>query len=250
MADGKRIKMLRLKKGITQVDLAAEVHITKQTLYKYENGIITNIPSDKIEELARVLNTTPAYLMGWDDDPNCQNKAEDEAVIYLSKAYNNSYEDHVKSKSIEETKDTESALLKEPAAPRPKGVKIPIMGSITADSPVGVAENIVDYEEIPADMAGIAAHFGLKIKDDSMLPEIQDGDTVIVRKQDDVESGEIAIILVSHHEATCKKVLKKEHTMILQPLNSNYDPMIYTEAEVTALPVQIIGKVVELRRKF
>ena len=65
---GTRIKQLREQKGISQSDLARMVGITKQSLYKYENAIITNIPSSKIESLASKLDTTPAYLMGWVDE--------------------------------------------------------------------------------------------------------------------------------------------------------------------------------------
>lgn len=67
---GSRIKSARLKAGISQVDLAQSVGILKQTLYKYENGIITNIPSDKIEKISIVCNVTPAYIMGWESQDN------------------------------------------------------------------------------------------------------------------------------------------------------------------------------------
>ena len=66
---GLRIKELRHKAGLTQTDLAKLIGVSKQNLYKYENGIITNIPSDKIEALANVLDTTPGYLMGWSEKP-------------------------------------------------------------------------------------------------------------------------------------------------------------------------------------
>lgn len=65
MTKGERIKELRQKAGISQVELAKRIGVSKQTLYKYENNIITNIPSDKIELLSNVLNTTPEYIMGW-----------------------------------------------------------------------------------------------------------------------------------------------------------------------------------------
>lgn len=65
---GKRIKELRTKNNISQTELADKVNISKQTLYKYENDIVTNIPSDKIENIAMILNTTPGYLMGWETD--------------------------------------------------------------------------------------------------------------------------------------------------------------------------------------
>ena len=64
---GKRIKSARESVRLSQTELANKIGVSKQTLYKYENGIITNIPSDKIEAISRAVNVTPAYLMGWDD---------------------------------------------------------------------------------------------------------------------------------------------------------------------------------------
>lgn len=65
MTVGERLKHLREQLGMSQVDLASKINVSKQTLYKYENDIITNIPSDKIESAAKVCNVSPAYLMGW-----------------------------------------------------------------------------------------------------------------------------------------------------------------------------------------
>lgn len=66
MSKGKRIKQRRESIGLSQVDVADRIGVSKQTLYKYENDIVTNIPSDKIEALAKALNTSPEYLMGWE----------------------------------------------------------------------------------------------------------------------------------------------------------------------------------------
>lgn len=68
MTVGERIKELRLKLGVSQVDFADKINVSKQTLYKYENDIITNIPSDKIEKIADVCGVSPAHIMGWDND--------------------------------------------------------------------------------------------------------------------------------------------------------------------------------------
>ena len=68
MTKGQRIRSLRETLMISQTDLAEKIQVSKQTLYKYENDIVTNIPSDKIEALAVELNTTPSYLMGWPGD--------------------------------------------------------------------------------------------------------------------------------------------------------------------------------------
>lgn len=67
MTIGDRIKKRRIELGISQVKLSDMVDISKQTLYKYENNVITNIPSDKVELIAKCLSVSPAYLMGWLD---------------------------------------------------------------------------------------------------------------------------------------------------------------------------------------
>lgn len=68
MTVGDRIKERREYLGISQIDLAKQIHVLKQTLYKYEMNIVTNIPSDKIEEMAKILKVSPAYLMGWEEN--------------------------------------------------------------------------------------------------------------------------------------------------------------------------------------
>lgn len=66
MTKGERIKHLRIRKGITQSEMAAALNTTKQTISKYEKGIVTNIPSDRIESMAKLLETTPEYILGWE----------------------------------------------------------------------------------------------------------------------------------------------------------------------------------------
>lgn len=73
MTISNKIKRLRKAAKISQVELAKKLGTTKQTIYKYENGLITNIPSDKIEIMASLFDTTPQYLMGWEDLPNANN---------------------------------------------------------------------------------------------------------------------------------------------------------------------------------
>ncbi len=72
MNKGERIKKIRTEKGFSQTELANLAGISKQNLYKYENSIITNIPSDKIETIARLCDTTPAYIMGWEDNADTE----------------------------------------------------------------------------------------------------------------------------------------------------------------------------------
>lgn len=136
----------------------------------------------------------------------------------------------------------------EPSVPGSKW--IPVLGTIPAGTPVEAIEDILDYEEITPQMASQGEHFALKIKGQSMEPKISDGDVVIVRKQDDCENGEIAVVLVNGDEATVKRIKKRPEGLMLIPNNPAYEPMFYSNAEIESLPVRIIGKVVELRAKF
>ena len=99
-------------------------------------------------------------------------------------------------------------------------------------------------------MAKTGEYFGLKIRGDSMEPRICDGDVVIVRQQDDAESGDIVIAMVNGDDATCKRLVKYASSIALVSLNTKYEPMMFTNEEIMSKPVRVIGKVVELRGKF
>lgn len=133
---------------------------------------------------------------------------------------------------------------------KPKGIRIPVLGNVAAGIPIEAIEEIVDYEEISEEMASRGEFFGLKIKGSSMEPRIKEGDVVIVRQQSDIESGDVAIVLVNGDSATCKKVVINDSGITLIPFNPAYEPTFYTAEQVINLPVRIIGKVVELRGKF
>lgn len=131
-----------------------------------------------------------------------------------------------------------------------RGISIPVLGKVAAGLPIEAIENIIDYEEISREQARYGEYFGLMLKGHSMEPRMCEGDIVIVRKQENVNSGEIAIVLVNGSEATCKKIRKTGDGIMLIPLNPNYDPLFYNHQEIEELPVRIIGKVVELRAKY
>lgn len=125
-----------------------------------------------------------------------------------------------------------------------------VYGTIPAGIPIECIEDIIDTEEISSDMLkGNKEYFGLKVKGNSMYPEYLDGDTLILEKVDDCESGQDCVVMVNGNDGTFKRVFKNETGIILQPLNSEFQPLIYTNEQIQSLPVRVIGKVVELRRK-
>lgn len=133
---------------------------------------------------------------------------------------------------------------------KPQGLKIPVLGTVAAGIPISAVEDILDYEEVPQSWENQGEFFGLRIKGDSMKPDINDGDTVIVRQQSTANNGDVVIALVNGDDATCKKFEKLDNGIMLISNNSKYSPMYFSNEEVLTKPVVIIGRVVELRRKF
>ena len=129
-----------------------------------------------------------------------------------------------------------------------KAVRIPVYGRVAAGIPISAIENIIDYEEIPNTWSGV--YGALKVKGDSMEPRIQDGDTLIVKRQDDAESGDVVVAIINGEDATVKKLIKKPDGIVLQPFNPAYEPMYFSADQADKIPVTIWGKVVENRQKF
>ncbi len=198
MSIGKRIKEIRISKNITQDELALKIGTTKQTIYKYENEIVTNIPSQKIELISNALNTTPDYLMGWSD------KSTDD--LYSIPGIN----------------------------PIPKTYKRPRLGTIACGEPILAEENIETYDDIPDN---IKCDFTLVCKGDSMInARINDGNIVYIKQQSQVDNGEIAAVLIDN-EATLKRVYIYEDKVVLQPENTKYPPFVYTKEEMNNIRI-------------
>lgn len=201
-----RIKLKREELKMSQDELAKKLgYKSRSSINKIEIGE-NDIPQSKIKAFAKVLNTTPAYLMGW-DEPNQKNLTQ--------------------------------------------GVKVPVLGRVVAGIPLEAVTEILDYEELHPNVAKTGEFFALQIKGNSMSPRICDGDVVIVKRQNTVESGDIAIVLINGDEATVKKVKLDENGIMLIAFNSDvYEPHFYSNEEIKTLPIEILGKVVELRGKF
>ena len=133
---------------------------------------------------------------------------------------------------------------------RPGYIRVPVLGRVAAGIPLDAIEDVIDWEDISTAAAGDGEYFGLQINGHSMEPKISDGDVVIVRRQPDVDSGDIAVVLVNGDDATVKRIKKSPQGVTLIPSNPAYEPMYYSNKEIESLPVQILGRVVELRAKF
>lgn len=206
-----RIKRLRKENNLSVEDIISKLGISRATYYRYENQDVEKLPITILNPLANIFNTTPAYLMGWASDSEG-------------------------SKNIKNS---------------PTAVKIPVLGYVIAGIPISAIEDIIDYEEISADMAATGEFFCLKVKGDSMEPTFTEGDILVIRQQPDVESNQIAVVIVNGNEGTVKRIKKSSAGITLIGDNvSSFLPVFYTNEEIQQLPVTIVGKVVELRRSF
>ena len=215
MKMGERIRAERLRNKLTQEEVARALNTTKQAIYKYEQGIVENIPPEKMERMAALFGVTPAYLACWD-------AATEQAAR-------------------EDSEDSEE--------PR-ESVRVPVYGSVAAGYPIMAVTDIEDWEEIDRSLAATGEFAALRIRGDSMEPKISNGDVVIVRLQPTAETGDIAIVIINGDEATCKKIKRTPQGIMLISTNPAYEPMFYSNREIRELPVRVWGKVVELRAKF
>lgn len=215
-------------------ELCSEQKISKRTLEK-EAGLSSGSTSkwkDKLPgqssliKLSRYFNVSIDYLTGESDF-----RTNEDLFKHFSSSNN------------------ENALASD-VFRLEKGMKIPVLGSVAAGTPIFAEENYIGSEEISEELASTGEFFGLKIKGDSMSPRIMEGDTVIVRQQDDAESGDVVIVLINGDSATCKRLMKYQEGISLISFNPAYEPMTFSNKDIEEKPIKIIGKVVENRQKY
>lgn len=129
-------------------------------------------------------------------------------------------------------------------------VSIPLLGTVKAGYNYLAEENWIGNVDIDKKLADSGEFFALNVKGNSMSPVLIEGDIVIVKKQDDFENGDIVVALINGDEATIKKAKKSDSSILLQPFNNNYEPLIFTYEEMKSIPVKIIGIVKQLKREF
>ena len=203
-----RIKSRRIELGLTVEELAHKMgYKDKSSISKIENGK-ADIPQSKIAAFADALETTTAYLMGWEERPG-------------------------------PSQPTQKATIPPGFIPMPKMVKVPLVGSIACGTPILAEQNIEKMVDVPEN---IRCDFSLTCHGDSMEGAgIHDRDVVYIRIQPEVENGEIAAVRIGE-EATLKRVYYQNGTLTLMPANAAYAPMVYTGPELN--DVQIEGKAV------
>ena len=130
-------------------------------------------------------------------------------------------------------------------------IQIPLLGKIADGYPTTMFADVIDYIDIPADMArGNKELFALKTTGKSMEPNFIEGDILIFEKTEDCENGQFCAVAVNGDDATFKKVTKTDAGIMLQPLNPDFETKFYTNEQIASLPVTIIGVLKQIRRNF
>ena len=132
----------------------------------------------------------------------------------------------------------------------PMANRIPLLGSVPAGIPIEAIEDIEEYIDIYPRLVKHGELFALRVQGDSMEPDLRSGDIIIVEKQDFAESGDIVVIRVNGEDVTVKRVKKTINGIMLIPSNTAYDPVFFDRQAVVDLPVTIIGRVIEIRRRL
>ena len=202
-----KIKTRRQELGLTLEEVAKAVGVSPSSIQRYESGSIKNMRRDKIKKLSDILRCSPEYLMGWDTEKKL--KSTDPFQ------YDNVFPIETK--------------------------KIPLLGDIACGEPIYAYEDRESYVEVGAD---VKADFCLRAQGDSMIgARIMDGDIVFIRKQDMVNNGEIAAVIIED-TVTLKRVYyyREKNLLILKPDNPSYDDQIYSNYELDQ--IKIIGKAI------
>lgn len=205
-----RLTQIMSERGISTTELAEMIGMSKQAVSAY----CTNTRSPKrptVESIARALHVNPLWLMGYNVDSGFQ---------------------------------TASTEIPYGFSPLPETDRVPRIGRIACGTPITAEENIEDYDSIPSSWR---ANFTLICVGDSMLPSVQDGDLVAIRKQPTVENGEIAAVRIDD-EATLKRVYRYPDKLILQPENPAYEPTVLVGEEINRASIE--GKAVGFCRKL
>lgn len=135
--------------------------------------------------------------------------------------------------------DSSDSILPDNIIPMPRMNSVPLVGTIACGDPILAEENVEDYVGMPEH---VRADFALRCKGDSMInARINDGDIVYIRQDAYVNNGDIAAVLIDN-EATLKRIYRNEGSVVLQPENPAYAPMVFTGADIEN--IRILGKAV------
>lgn len=212
---GTRIRQAREAKDMSQEELGTQLGLNKSTIQRYESGQVQRIKLPILENMAKILDVNPNWLILKSDDPKPFHESSNIATVMGSQNIYN----------------------------------IPVFGTVSAGFGAYASSEIIDYiPVIITNPADVEDTISIKVGGDSMYPKIEDGDIIIVRRQTSVDNGDIAVVLLDGDEGLVKKVVYGSTWIELQSINENYPVQRFDDAEITRL--RVVGKVIGSYKKF
>lgn len=209
MKIGERIRQRRKFLGLSVDELAEKLGKNRATVYRYESSDIEKLPTTVLKPLADALKTTPAYLMGWEDDKPA---------------------------------DTLTVL------PAEKIHMIPVFGSVAAGFGAYASSDIIEYIPLYIENdCDVENTICITVKGQSMYPKIEEGDRIVVRRQDSVDNGRIAVVMIGD-EAVVKRVECEQNRLTLISINPEYPPRVIEGKDLE--DVRIVGLVQEVMKRL
>lgn len=210
MAVNDRLKQRRIFLGLTMAEVARVVGVSEATVCRWESGNISNMRRDRIALYAEALQTTPAYIMGMADEP--QPNQPNVAAVYDNSTY-----------------------------------MIPLFHDVAAGFGSYADSQVAEYVPVFVETPGRAKNMiAIRVRGDSMYPKIEDGDTIIVYKTDEVDSGSIAVVLIDGDDAVVKKLEYDKKRAVLISINPEYQDRVFEGEEMKRL--RVVGRVMKIMK--
>lgn len=209
------LKQRRIELGLTMLDVAKLVGVSEATISRYESGNIKNMRSDRIEKYAKALNVSPSDFLEINEDTIMQTKEK----------INFNYAENSKIR------------------------KIPIFKTVSAGFGAYADDKIIGYEPVLIESDYDAENtLAIVVQGDSMYPKIENGDIIIVLKQECFENGDIIVAIPNDgtDNGYVKRAFCTDNELILESINNSYPPMRYTREEMNQIHiVGIVKKIIK-----
>ena len=208
----KRLSELIQNSHSILADMEEAVGKKAATISRYASGEIKGVKRDTIVKLANFFNVSPAWLAGLSNER------------YTSISL-----------------DTINSTV----------IPIPILDTVSANPSDGSQKNMVGTINVEKNLIHEKAdYFAFKIKEDSMAPIFIQDDIVIIKRTNNYENNEFVMVIIESHPGIFRKIKITDAGILLQPLNSAYEPLFFTKTEMKSIPITIIGVVKQLKREF
>ncbi len=242
---GGKLKQRRIEEKISAEELANKLGVSKSTIYRYEKGEIAKVPTETLEKISKILNTSPAYFMGWSDIPN--NTKSDIVVIYdkLNQIRQEKVLNFASDQLAEQEQENTVSSIFSKKEDDNEYITDYVQGLVAAGRGVFQNDNLYMEVKLKADDVPEEYDTIAKVAGDSMEPLIKDNDLLFIKVTSQIEPNEIGIFQVNNKNFVKKLKRDYDGRWYLQSLNDKYEEIYLSEND----DIRTIGEVVDIYRE-